>query len=82
MKARQLINDAAYGPDELRVLFDVFDQVWEAIAAGVGNDPAAVEVARLKLANLILSLARGGSLDQPEQLKAAVLQLMSMESGG
>jgi hypothetical protein len=82
MKARRLISDAAYGPDELRVLFEVFDQAWEAIAAGVGENPAAVEAARLKLANHILSLARGSNLDQPEQLKAAALQLMSAEGRG
>jgi len=80
MKARQLISDAAYGPDELRILFEVFDQVWAAVAAGVGDDPAAVEAARLKLANLVLSLARGGNLDQPEQLKAAALRLLSSGS--
>jgi hypothetical protein len=76
MKARQLISSASYGPDQLKVLFEAFDQAWEAMAADVGEDPAAIEVARLRLANTILALAGKGDLD-PAQLKNAALQLLS-----
>jgi hypothetical protein len=81
MKARQLIGSASYGPDQLRVLFEAFDQAWDAIAAGVGDDPSAIEAARLKLANLILSLARDGDLEDPGQLKDAALRLLSGPGG-
>jgi hypothetical protein len=77
MKARQLIGSASYGPDQLRVLFEAFDQAWNAIAAGVGNDPSAIEATRLKLANLILSLARDGDLKDPGRLKDTAIRLLS-----
>jgi hypothetical protein len=76
MKARQLIGSASYGPDQLKVLFEAFDQAWEAMAVDVEDDPAAIEAARLKLANTILALAGKGDLD-PAQLKNAALQLLS-----
>ncbi len=76
MKARELFSGASYAPDQLRVIFEAFDQAWAAIAADIGDDPAAVEVARLRLANLILSLAHDGSLDNAERLKDAALRLL------
>jgi hypothetical protein len=81
MRAHQLIGGASYGPDQLGVLFEAFDQAWEAIAADIGDDRSAIETTRIKLANLILSLARDGNLDRPEPLKDAALQLLSASSG-
>jgi hypothetical protein len=76
MKARQLISSASYGPDQLKLLFEAFDQAWEAMAVDAGEDSAAIEVARLRLANTILALAGKGNLD-PAQLKNAALKLLS-----
>jgi hypothetical protein len=76
MKARRLIGSASYGPEQLKVLFEAFDQAWEAIAADAGDNSAAIETARLRLARIILSLA--GERDQdPARLKNAALQLLS-----
>lgn len=74
MKARELIRNASYGPEHLKVLFTAFDQAWETMAADVGTNPLAIEAARLKLANLILSL--GGEATDPDRLKNAALQIM------
>jgi hypothetical protein len=74
MKARELIRNASYGPDRLNVLFTAFDRAWEAIAGDVGTDPLSVEAARLKLANIILSLA--GEARDADWLKNAALQIM------
>lgn len=81
MKARQLLSATSFAPDQLRVLFEAFDQAWATIAAGVGDDPQAIETARLKLANLVLSLARDGDVDDPERLRNAALQLLSGSRG-
>lgn len=75
MKARQLIGGASYGPDELKVLFKAFDDAWEGLAARVGDDPQAIEAARLKLANVVLGLAAYGGNDA-ERIKWAALQIM------
>jgi hypothetical protein len=77
MKARQLLGTSSFSPDQLRVLFEAFDQAWAAIAPSVGHDTASIEVARLKLANIVLSLARNNSFDDPGPLRDAALQLMS-----
>lgn len=76
MKARQLIGSAAYGPEQLKVLFDAFDQAWDAVAAGAGDDPGYIEAARLRLANIVLSLARDGDFNAA-RLKDTAVRLFS-----
>jgi hypothetical protein len=78
MKARQLIGNAAQGPDALKVLFKAFDDAWEQLAPKHGDNPLAIEAARLKLANVILSLANEDRKDT-EQLKAAALRIMALD---
>jgi hypothetical protein len=79
MKARELINNSSYGPNELKVMFEAFDEAWNELAPTVGVDPAATEAARLKLANTILSLAKYQRSD-PDSLKAAALRIMGSSS--
>jgi hypothetical protein len=74
MKALELIRNASYGPDHLKVLFTAFDQAWESMAGDVGTNPLAVEAARLKLADVILSL--GGEAKDADWLTNAALQIM------
>ena len=57
MRADNLIRSSTHGPEELRVLFQAFDDAWERIRPSVGQDPHAVEDARGRLAMIILSLA-------------------------
>ena len=76
MKARQLINNASYGPERLKVLFQAFDDAWEELAGNLGDNKLAKQAARLKLANVILDLGRDGSHD-PDQIKNAALKTMA-----
>jgi hypothetical protein len=75
MKARRLIESALYDPEQLKALRKAFDEAWEGIASGVSTRPAAIEAARLKLAEIVLGLAKNGNLD-PQQLADAAVQLM------
>jgi hypothetical protein len=75
MKARQLFHTASYGPEQLRLLFEAFDQAWEVVVAEIGDDPAAIEATRIKLANIILGLASQEDKDAA-WLKKAALQLL------
>jgi hypothetical protein len=77
MKARQLIQDAAYGPEKLKVLFQAFDETWTSIAGNFGDHPSSVEAARTKLANVILGLARDGVTDAT-QIKDLALKIMAL----
>jgi hypothetical protein len=78
MKARQLIQDTAYGPEKLKVLFQAFDEAWTSIAGSFGNDPSSVEAARTKLANVILSLAQDDATDAT-QIKNSALRIMALD---
>jgi hypothetical protein len=62
----------------LTVLFKAFDDAWEQLAPKHGDNPLAIEAARLKLANVILSLATEDSKDS-EVLRAAAFRVMSLE---
>jgi hypothetical protein len=78
MKARQLISNASYGPEELKALFKAFDEAWQCIAADFGDNPLAIEAARLRLANTILGLTRHGEHD-PERIRDAALRIVALD---
>jgi hypothetical protein len=71
----------SYGPDVLKAIAQAFDEAWQNIAGNFGGDAGAIEAARLKLANALLSVASEGSRD-PEVLKIAALQVMAGEYRG
>ena len=75
MKARRLIENASYGPDQLKALGDAFDDAWSRISPTVSSRAEAVEAARLKLAEIVLGLAKNGNLD-PGHLADTAVQLM------
>jgi hypothetical protein len=76
MEARELITSASYGPETLKVLFRAFDNAWNEIGGSFGDNTLAKQAARLKLANVILDLAREGGHD-PDLIKKAALQTMA-----
>jgi hypothetical protein len=54
-----------------------FDEAWASIAGNFEENPLAIEVARLKLANAMLSVAHENSRDV-EALKNAALKAMAL----
>ena len=76
MRARALIDGAAFGPDALRAIGQAFDLAWIEIASEFAGDPIVTEGARLSLANAILSVASEDSRDV-NVLKNAGLQAMA-----
>jgi hypothetical protein len=76
MKARQLIENAPYDPDQVRAYGKAFDDAWAEIAPSIDNRPDAIEKARLDLARLILNLARRGNFD-PRQLAGTAVPIMA-----
>ena len=73
MRARRLIDRASFGPDQLKIIGQAFDATWAQISPSVSSE--SVEVARLKLANCILGLAKNGILNA-EQLTSDALAAM------
>jgi hypothetical protein len=54
------------------------DDAWAHLAPRFGADAPAIEVARLKLVNIILSLGTADSTDA-EQLKSAAPRIMELD---
>lgn len=77
MRARQLIDSASYGPEALKAIGQAFDAAWREIAGNFGNDPRDIELARVQLANAVLSVACDESR-YVEVLKNGALQAMAL----
>ena len=77
MRARHLIDTASYGPEALKAISQAFDEAWHEIAGNFGSDPRDIELARLRLANAVLSVASEESRDV-EALKNGALQAMAL----
>ena len=75
--ARKLIAGASYGGDTLRMIGRAFDDAWGEVAQNYAS-PRATEAARLKLANIILSLAGEGERD-PAKLKDRAVSTLCID---
>jgi hypothetical protein len=78
MKERRLFEGAGYGPAALQVMCRAFDEAWAEIASRTTNQPSdiVIRAARLKLANIVLSLATEDANDA-ESLKIKALLAFS-----
>jgi hypothetical protein len=75
--ARELFDEAAYGPETLKILYQAFDAAWETLAPNYAGDPDRAEIARLKLANTILSFP-ADEITDAEQIKTSSLQIVAL----
>jgi hypothetical protein len=73
------LPSASFGPDALKVIGQAFDDAWASIA-GNFTGGASAQAARLKLANIILSIADDDSRD-PEALKSRALYALRDDYG-
>ncbi len=80
VKARLLISNASYGPESLKILFEAFDSAWLQLSPSYGNDPQAVEAARVKLAETILTLAQVRTTLDADELTESALKVLSSGS--
>ena len=75
MKARKLIKGATYGPGQLKIIGQAFDEAWAQIQPKITH-ASGIETARLKLANAVLAVAATGGPIELEHLKAESLRVM------
>jgi hypothetical protein len=73
MKARIILDNAPFGPDELRIAREAFDGAWETISGRY--DASSAERARERLAKLVLSLL--SDTQDPAEIKAIAVQEMT-----
>ena len=68
----------SHGPEALKAMREAFDAAWADIAGNFGDDKATVALARMKLADALLSIANDDSCDV-QVLKRAALQAMAQD---
>jgi hypothetical protein len=78
MRARHLIDGAAFGPEALKAIGEAFDAAWAEIAQNFGSVQIDIDNARFRLATALLSVANEDSRDV-EVLKRAALQRMALD---
>ena len=76
MKAQQMIEGATFDDKQLKAIKKAFDKAWDQISPQISKRPDAIEASRMKLATVVLSIAKRGLLD-PQQLTDEALRLMS-----
>src|SRR5262245_60031863 len=77
MQGRHLISGVAYSPETLKVIRRAFDDAWDTIKHHFEGNLLSVEVARLRLSNAILDVAKEDSRDSDE-LKRLGLRAMAL----
>lgn len=73
MSTRVPSDNAVFGPEQLRTLYQAFDDAWEIVKPKYAEQ--STEVGRLRLANAIPSAYRDGVTD-PAALTDAAAQIM------
>jgi hypothetical protein len=63
MRAKNLIENASFDPAEVKMMAQVFDDVWSQIARTFVGD---VDEARTRLADIVITLARSHTLNAGE----------------
>ena len=77
-KAKELIAGAAFGPQKVAQLARVFDAAWDVVKAEY-QSRLAVEAARLKLANIVINLAKEEEQDD-QKLKDRAVRILSVDN--
>ena len=75
--AKQLLENASYGPEARKIVFRAFNEAWNSIADNFGDDPPTIQMARVVLANAILNIPHDKITDV-EQIKNSALQTMAL----
>jgi len=70
-RVRNAIYPVSFEPANLKVLSEIFDEVWRLEAANFADHPEWIEVARIRLATIILDLAKDGQLGRDQIIRTA-----------
>jgi hypothetical protein len=76
MRARRIIEGAAFGPEVLKVVMQAFDEAWESVSGKFRSDEH--EHARAELADSVMNAAREDSADV-ERLREAGVRAMALK---
>jgi hypothetical protein len=68
---RNAIRPIVFKPDSLRMLGEIFDQVWASASPEFEDHLDRIEDARIRLATIVLELAKDGQLGRHQILRTA-----------
>ena len=65
----------SFEPQRVKMLGEIFDNVWASVAPQFGDQPDDIEGVRTRLAVIVLHLAKDGQL-APEQIERTAARLI------
>jgi hypothetical protein len=68
---RTTIRTSAFRPESLRVLGQIYDEVWACVSADFRDDRDRIEAAQIRLTMIILNLAKDGQLGRHQITRTA-----------
>ena len=68
---RTVMRTSAFGPESLRVLGQIYDEVWACVSVDFGDDRDRIEAAQIRLTMIILNLAKDGQLGRHQITRTA-----------
>jgi hypothetical protein len=74
-KALRLISGMTLDRVTGEILVDVFEELWAAIGRNYADDPRTIDETRVRLATIVLALAKDGQLS-PLQIMRTASRLM------
>jgi hypothetical protein len=75
MRARRLIDNSTFGPEDLQVITKAFEEAWTMAGRKAGTDPVVIDDMRTKLAAAILNAASTGVRDVEALITAGLLSI-------
>jgi len=79
MKAREIIWQSCSDPELAIILCRALEAAWKKIAPNFGDDGAAAERARQKLAAILLAMPVRDPCLEPEELGEQALETMALQ---
>ena len=77
MRARAMLGSAVFDPEQLKKVGKAFDDAWEVVVPQVSKRSEVIEAARLKLAEIIIGLARNDTMDAQTMAEAAAQMMLA-----
>lgn len=74
MKARRMIFEGGFGPEDIEFLTEILESVWEEVEPDSLQNGLEKSSSREKLASIIIAMARGSSRENPEEFRSRVCQ--------
>ena len=80
-RVRNDIYTATFEPHSVRMLGEIFDEIWADVVSEFGTDANAIVDSRIRLATIILELAKDGQLGRHQIIRTASRLIRQARTG-